>query len=56
MTDKTEGTLAMLAAVFVLFAAMIEPLLSVVVSLVALIGYGLYKLLDQRERGQANQS
>jgi hypothetical protein len=49
MTSKVEGVLAVLAAVFVLFSAMLDPRLSVVVSLVALLGYALYKLTE-RER------
>jgi hypothetical protein len=47
MNTKTEGTLAILAALLVLFSAMWDPRVSVVVSLLALVGIGLYKLTQK---------
>lgn len=47
MKTKAEGTLAILAALLVLFSAMWDPRISVVVSLAALAGLGIYKLLQK---------
>jgi hypothetical protein len=44
MNTKTEGTLAILAALLVLFSAMWDPRISVVVSIFALLGIAIYKL------------
>lgn len=43
MNPKTEGTFAIIAALIVLFSAMWNPLVSVSVSIVALLGFGIYK-------------
>jgi hypothetical protein len=48
MDTKTEGTLAVIAALFVLFSAMLAPPVSVGISLVALLGFGLYKLAQKK--------
>jgi hypothetical protein len=48
MNTKTEGTLAILAALLVLFSAMWDPRISVIVSIAALVGLGIYKLLPQK--------
>lgn len=48
MDTKTEGTLAVIAALFVLFSAMLAPPVSVEISLVALLGFGLYKLAQKK--------
>jgi len=47
MNTKTEGTLAMIAALLVLLSAMWEPRISIVVSLAALVGLGIFKLLQK---------
>jgi hypothetical protein len=47
MNSKTEGTLAILAAMLVLFSAMWEPSVSVVVSIAALAALGIYKFLQK---------
>jgi hypothetical protein len=47
MNTKTEGTLAVIAALIVLFSAMWNPLVSVAVSIVALLGFGIYKYTQQ---------
>ena len=44
MNAKTEGTLAVIAALIVLFSAMWDPRISVVVSIAALVIFGVYKL------------
>lgn len=43
MNTKTEGTLAIIAALIVLFSALWDPQVSAVVSIVALLGFGIYK-------------
>jgi hypothetical protein len=48
MDTKTEGTLAVIAALLVLFSAMLAPLVSVGISLVALLGFVLYKLAQKK--------
>jgi hypothetical protein len=48
MNTKTEGTLAILAALLVLFSATWDPRISIVVSLAALVGLGISKLLQKK--------
>ena len=43
MNTKTEGTIAILAALLVLFSAMWDPRVSIAVSLAALVALGVYK-------------
>jgi hypothetical protein len=43
MNTKTEGTIAILAALLVLFSAMWDPRVSIAVSLVALVALAIYK-------------
>ena len=47
MNTKTEGTLAIIAALIVLFSAMWDPLISVSVSIIALLGFGIFKLIQK---------
>ena len=47
MNTKIEGTFAIVAALTVLFSAMWNPLVSVAVSAVALIGFGIYKFVQK---------
>lgn len=47
MNPKTEGTMAIIAALIVLFSAMWNPWVSVVVSMVALAAFGFYKLVQK---------
>jgi hypothetical protein len=49
LNSKTEGTIAILAALLVLFSAMLDPRVSVVVSIAALGALGVYKLF-RREK------
>ncbi len=44
MNDKTKGIIAILAAFFVLFSAMIEPLVSAVIAIGILSCIGIYKV------------
>jgi hypothetical protein len=46
MNSKTEGVLSILAALLVLFSAMWDPRVSVAVSILALLGLGIYKFVQ----------
>jgi hypothetical protein len=46
MNAKAEGTISILAALLVLLSAMWDPRVSLVVSIVALVGLGIYKLFQ----------
>lgn len=48
MNTKLEGALAILVALLVLFSAMWDPRVSVVVSIAVLLGLGLYKLVQKK--------
>jgi hypothetical protein len=47
LNAKTEGSLAVIAALIVLFSAMWDPRVSVAVSIAALLVFGAYKLLNK---------
>ena len=47
MNAKTEGTIAIVAAFFVLFSAMWNPLISVTIAVVALAAFGIYGLTQK---------
>jgi hypothetical protein len=47
MNQKTEGTLAIVAALIVLFSAMWDPRVSVVVAVVALAAFGVYSFMKR---------
>jgi hypothetical protein len=47
MNTKTEGTVAIIAALIVLFSAMWDSLVSVAVSIIALLGFGIFKLIQK---------
>ena len=47
MNTKSEGTMAIIAALFVLFSAMWNPLVSVTISIVALLAFGVYKFIQK---------
>lgn len=42
MTNKIEGLFSILAAFLVLFSAMLDPRISMIVSITTLIGLGIY--------------
>jgi hypothetical protein len=48
MNNKQEGTLAIICAFFVMFSAMINPIISVSISIIILIGYGIYKFYKSK--------
>ncbi len=43
MDNKTEGTISIIAALFVLFSAMLDPRVSVIVAVFALVALAIYK-------------
>ncbi len=47
MNTKTEGSLAIVAALIVLFSAMWDPRVSVIVSVVALVAFGVYRFIHK---------
>jgi hypothetical protein len=47
MNTKTEGTFAIIAALIVMFSAMWNPLVSVGISIVSLLGFGIYKYIQK---------
>jgi hypothetical protein len=49
MNARTQGAIAIVAALLVLFSAMLDPLISVGVSVVALAAFGIYGLLRKGE-------
>jgi len=46
-TNKQEGTFAIIVALIVLFSAMWNPLVSVGVSIVALIGFAIWGFMKK---------
>jgi hypothetical protein len=54
MNAQRDSTLAAIAAIFVLFTAMLDPRLSSGVAVCLLILFAIYKLID--DRGQPSQS
>jgi len=49
MNKNTEGTMAIVAALIVLFSAMWNPLVSVAVSVTALAAIGIYKFVQKEK-------
>jgi hypothetical protein len=49
MNTKKEGTFAIIAALIVLFSALLSPILSALGSIIAMVGYGIYKLLQKEK-------
>ena len=48
MNNRTEGLIAIIAALIVLFSAMLDPRVSAVLAVAGLLLYGLYKLTGHR--------
>lgn len=48
MNNKQEGGFAIICAFFVMFSAMINPVISTSIAVISLIGYGIYKLLNSK--------
>jgi hypothetical protein len=49
VSAKAEGMIAILAALLVLFSAMIDPLVSTGVAVAALVGLGIYLITRRRK-------
>lgn len=47
MNTRTEGTIAVIAALLVLFSAMLDARISVVISVAALAALSIYKLTQE---------
>jgi hypothetical protein len=47
MNARTEGVIAIAAALLVLFSAMWDPRISVAVSVVALVALGIYRFVQK---------
>lgn len=47
MSTKTEGTFALITALIVLFSAMWNPMVSVAVSIIVLMGFSIFKLMHK---------
>jgi hypothetical protein len=47
MNTKTEGMLAVIAALIVLLSAMWDPRVSLGASIIALLGFGIFKLIQK---------
>ncbi|MBU6231234.1 MAG: hypothetical protein KGI50_05740 [Patescibacteria group bacterium] len=47
MFSKPEGTISIIAALLVLFSAMLNPMVSVVLAVVALVGLGIYEFMKK---------
>ena len=50
MSSKTLGTISIIAALLVLFSAMFNPVVSVALATIALIGLGAYSLLGKENK------
>ena len=48
MNDQTEGLFAIIAALVVMFSALLDPQVSVILAVAGLLLYGLYKLTEHR--------
>jgi hypothetical protein len=49
MNTQREGTFAIIAALVVLFSALLSPILSATGSIIAMLGYGIYKLVQKEK-------
>jgi len=50
MEDKIQGTISILAALLVLFSAMLDPWVSMVIAVIALLGLGILELLKRSSK------
>jgi hypothetical protein len=49
MKSKIEGAFAITAALFVLFSAMWDARISIAISIIALVAFGVYKLVQKEK-------
>lgn len=47
LNSKNEGTIAIIVAIFVMFSATWDPMVSVAISIAALVLFGIYKFLGK---------
>ncbi len=47
MSKKTEGVLEIAAALLVLFSAMVDPRVSMIIAVLALVGFGIYSFIKK---------
>lgn len=47
MNNRTEGIFAIVAALIVLFSAMLDPRISVGLSVAALLAFGIFKIVQR---------
>ena len=50
MNNQTEGTLALVAALLVLFSAMLDPKVSIILAVAGLALFGIYKFTTAKKR------
>jgi hypothetical protein len=50
MNNKQESTMAIAAAILVLFSAMVDPIVSVILSLSAFLGFAVYKFGQKKRK------
>ena len=48
MNERNEGILSIIAALFVLFSAMLDPRISAALAVILLAVFALYKLMHKR--------
>lgn len=48
MNDRSEGIMAIIASLLVLFSAMFDPRISAGLSILLLLGFAVYKLVGRR--------
>ena len=49
MNEKQEGTLSIIAALLVLFTAMLAPPVSTMLAILLLVAFAVYKFLQSRQ-------
>lgn len=50
MNERDEGVIAVLAALFVLFSSILNPMTSVVLAVIFLLTLGLYRLVNMKKK------
>ena len=55
MNEKQEGTLSIIAALLVLFTAMLAPPVSLMLAILLLVGFAIYKLVKSRQASDQTQ-
>lgn len=47
LNSRQEGTFSIIAAMIVLFSTMLDPLVSAIIAIAALVLYGVYKFVQK---------